>query len=134
MAEGENQDFVLFHLRAESLELVGAQVAKSSSSLIRIKIILKKGGEEVEHQEERGRRSVSAEPILQKKPTDPRFFVYFLGDIFLWQSEVCCSLFFGTPTQGDEDDLLFDSSFKTRKENAKSLYNSNSSDDEDISI
>ena len=82
MAEGENQDFVLFHLRAESLELVGAQVAKSSSSLIRIKIILKKGGEEVEHQEERGRRSVSAEPILQKKPTDRRFFVYFLGDIF----------------------------------------------------
>ena len=83
MAEGENQDFVLFHLRAESLELVGAQVAKSSSSLIRIKIILKKGGEEVEHQEKRERRSVSAEPILQKKPTDPRFFFYFLGDIFL---------------------------------------------------
>ena len=82
MAEGENQDFVLFHLRAESLELVGAQVAKSSSSLIRIRIILKKGGEEVEHQEERGRRSVSAEPILQKKPTDPRFFCLFLGDIF----------------------------------------------------
>ena len=54
------------------------------------------------------------------------FFVYFLGDIFLWQSEVCCSLFFGPPTQGDEDDLLFDSSFKTKEENAKSLFNSNS--------
>ena len=108
MAEGENQDFVLFHLRAESLELVGAQVAKSSSSLIRIKIILKKGGEEVEHQEERGRRSVSAEPILQKKPTDPRFFCLFFGRHFFWQSEVCCSLFFGPPTQGDEDKSLFD--------------------------
>jgi len=31
------------------------------------------GGEEVEHQEKRGGRSVSAEPILQKKPTDPRY-------------------------------------------------------------
>ena len=124
MAEGENQDFVLFHLRAESLELVGAQVAKSSSSLIRIKIILKKGGEEVEHQEERGRRSVSAEPILQKKPTDPRFFVYFWATFSF--GPPIGGLLFTVFTQGDEDDLLFDSSFKTKKENAKSLYNSNS--------
>ena len=85
-----------------------------------------KGGEEYEVHEERERRSVSAEPILQKKPTDPRFFCLFFGRHFFWQSEVCCSLFFGTLTQGDEDDLLFDSSFKTKKENAKSLYNSNS--------
>merc|ERR1712181_211427 len=32
------------------------------------------GGEEIEYEyEERGRRSVSAEPILQKKPSDPRY-------------------------------------------------------------
>ena len=56
----------------------------------------------------------------------PKVFCLFFERHFFWQSEVCCSLFFGTPTQGDEDDLLFDSSFKTKKENAKSLYNSNS--------
>ena len=36
------------------------------------KAAIMKGGEEYEVHEERERRSVSAEPILQKKPSDPR--------------------------------------------------------------